>query len=258
VTLPHHHLASVDSTILEAWRLVDAGEPAPFWLTADEQTQGRGRMARNWISKPGNLYSTLVLPDPGNAHLLPFAVALAVFETARASIGEHQAQRLRLKWPNDVLHDGAKLSGILIERRARAASTRGMDLFAVGIGINVQHAPDVPDRATTALLALADDPAAVRVEWVFDTLMAAINMALARLARAPDALLADWRMRAGGFGEHITVSLGTSTVSGTFDHLAGDGALMLRLPSGALRAIHTGDVVEQVARGVTTIESEAS
>jgi hypothetical protein len=144
----HFHLASVGSTLSEAWSMVGQGEAVPFWLTADEQTQGRGRMDRHWVSKPGNLYSTYVTPPPADLQLLPFAVSLAVYQAIAKGLPDDRRAAISLKWPNDVLIDGAKTSGILIEQKTQLGQA---PLIAIGIGINVEHAPDIPGRAVTHL-----------------------------------------------------------------------------------------------------------
>ena len=225
--------------------MVAGGEPAPFWITADEQTQGRGRLERNWVSSPGNLYSTLIGPPPsqGAAALIPFAVSLAVFDAINAHLPEARRAALQLKWPNDVLVEGAKTSGILIERRhVRGQHTTYLpgSLMAIGVGINVAHAPDIPDRATTCL---KNEGSGASVGQVFSSLRTALADALQRLETAPQAILPAWMQRAVGIGEAISIDMGSETLQGTFDHLASDGALMLRLPSGAMRAIRTGDIV---------------
>src|SRR5215813_8400103 len=115
----------IASTNSEALAYARAGERGPLWVTARAQTAGRGRRGRTWVSEPGNLFATLLLTDPAppdRAAQLSFVAALA--------------SRLALKWPNDVLCDGAKLAGILIE----AEGTRPL-VVAVGIGINCRHHP---------------------------------------------------------------------------------------------------------------------
>ncbi len=235
---PHFHLASVGSTLAEAWRFVGEGEQPPFWLTADEQTEGRGRLDRHWVSDPGNLYSTYIGPVPGadSLPLLPFAVSLAVFNAIAAHLPDQRKQALSLKWPNDVLIDGAKTSGILIEQR----KSKGIALIAIGIGINVEHAPNIAGRATTHL---AGEGSPATSGDVFAALRAELGHSLAQLDNQPATIIPAWTQKARGIGAPITVDLGAEKVEGTFDHLASDGALMVRLPSGALRALRTGDIV---------------
>ena len=235
---PHIHVPSVGSTLSEAWRLHALGQGIPFWLTADEQTHGRGRLDRQWVSQPGNLYATYLtsIAQAQSASLLPFAVSLAVYQAIRVSLPTSIRPQLGLKWPNDVQIAGAKTSGILIERRAIGS---GPSLLAIGIGINVAHAPAIAGRQTTSL---ADHGTQANPRAVFAELRVALADRLRQLCDAPDALVPDWTQRAVGIGSALTVHIGNEQVEGTFDHLACDGALMLRLSSGAMRAIRTGDI----------------
>ncbi len=236
---PHFHLASVGSTLTEAWSMAASGQTVPFWLTADEQTQGRGRMDRQWVSAPGNLYSTFVtpLPPPPVVPLLPFAVSLAVHDAITVHLPLERQKAASLKWPNDVLIDGAKTSGILIEQRSQ---TGHPPLIAIGIGINIEHEPDIAGRTVTSL---AREGATATSGAVFASLRQTMADHLSQLDTAPHAIIPAWTQRATGIGSPIRVESGTETIEGTFDHLASDGALMVRLASGAMRAIRTGDIV---------------
>src|SRR6266566_10111148 len=110
----------VDSTNAQALRLARAGERGPHWIVAKEQSAGRGRRGRAWISPGGNLYATLMLTDPAPATAAPqlgFVASLALHDAAVAT-APALASRLALKWPNDLLCAGRKIAGILIEARA--------------------------------------------------------------------------------------------------------------------------------------------
>ena len=109
---------TIASTNTEACQLARAGERAALWITAKQQTAGRGRRGNTWISEPGNLYASLLLPDvpPGRAGDLAFVAALAVHD-AVGELAPDMAFRLTLKWPNDVQIGNSKFAGILIERR---------------------------------------------------------------------------------------------------------------------------------------------
>ena len=130
---------TLGSTNAEALARARAGERGPLWVTAARQTAGRGRRGNVWTSEPGNLYASLLLTDPAPpAHLpeLCFVVALGVLD----AVGEAAPalrDRLKLKWPNDLLLDGAKFAGILIE----AETIGGVTAVAVGIGVNCAHHP---------------------------------------------------------------------------------------------------------------------
>ena len=124
---------TVGSTNAEALAYARSGERGPLWITARAQSAGRGRRGRAWFSEPGNLYATLLLTDPappGRAAELSFVAALAVYD-AIARLAPALTPRLALKWPNDVLCEGRKLAGILIEAEGTAPL-----VMAIGIGVN--------------------------------------------------------------------------------------------------------------------------
>src|SRR5262244_3040920 len=119
------------STNTEALQLARHGERGPLWVTAERQTAGRGRRGRAWISPVGNLYASLLLTEPAPSERWPqlsFVAALAIHD-AVAGVAPDCAARLAIKWPNDVLHAGRKLAGILIE------GERGEAGEAVAVGI---------------------------------------------------------------------------------------------------------------------------
>ena len=119
------------------------------WLVADRQVAGRGRQGRPWSDGAGNFMgSTVVRPGPSDppAHTLTLAVALAAYETVLPLLADPRA--LSIKWPNDLLLNGAKLSGILLEREG--------DAVVIGIGVNLAQAPELPDRPTIALTGKDD------------------------------------------------------------------------------------------------------
>ena len=125
-----------------------AGERGPLWITAARQTAGRGRRGNVWTSEPGNLYASLLLTDAAPAAHLPelcFVVALAVRDAVVRRRAGASRRELKLKWPNDLLLDGAKLAGILIE----AESVGGKTATVAGIGVNCAHHPrDIAYPAT--------------------------------------------------------------------------------------------------------------
>ncbi len=230
------HLAEIDSTNEEARRRALAGERGPLWLRADVQTAGRGRRGRAWASAGGNLFATgLYTLDEGarEAAQLSFAAALSAAAVADAA-GVAEA---RLKWPNDVLVAGRKVSGLLLE--SGAAPGGGLWL-AVGVGINLASHPEDSERPATNLSAHGERLSPER--------------ALAILAEAFDAWLMRWRTegfapirqawlaRAHALGERCQARLDGETVTGVFADLGADGALRLDLADGTRRHIAAGDV----------------
>ena len=210
-----------------------AGAPEGFWLRADVQSAGRGRLRRAWVSPAGNLHaSTIVRPVRGDppAQTLALVAAVALHE---ALSGE--ADGLTIKWPNDILAPGgAKLGGILLERAD--------DAVVVGIGANLAHHPVLDERPATSLAALGTPvlAPAMAVEVVVD----AFARALARWRSAGlAATIREWSLRAHPVGTALRIVLPDGeTATGLFDGLDDEGALRLRLAGGGTRVIHAADV----------------
>ncbi len=218
-----------------------AGEHVPegFWLRAEEQTAGRGRAGRGWAAADGNLYcSTVVhlhLDDPP-AQTLSLVAGLAVHDLLDSQLGcGFDRPPLRwLKWPNDLIHDGAKVAGILCERVAEAV--------IVGVGVNVANAPDLPDRRTTAI-QLQNSHNANDAGNVLTRLAPMFAHRLAKWRDQPvGATIEAWLARAHEAGSDLKVTDGDVRIEGKFAGLADDGALQLRLLDGTLRIVHAGDV----------------
>ena len=230
---------TLPSTNAEALARARAGERGPLWVTAARQTAGRGRRGRVWVSEPGNLYASLLLTDAAPATHLPelcFVVALAARD-AVAEVAPKLASRLRLKWPNDLLLDGAKIAGILIEAESIGAGTATV----AGIGANCAHHPaDTAHPAT--------DLATVGITATPETLFRLLSGSMAaRLAQWDcgvgfSAIRAEWLSHAAGIGGDIHVRLADRELSGIFETLDQSGRLMLRLRAGQLEAITVGEV----------------
>lgn len=220
---------STNDAVLEAAR---AGAEDGLWIRADVQTGGRGRQGRSWQSISGNLFaSTLVRPhaQERRTEQLSFVAAIALDEALRAWVPR---SRLAIKWPNDLMLDGAKVSGILLEASEGSV--------VVGFGVNLRARPDL-DRPTTSLVdAGIDAPTPAQLLDV--------------LAGRFEAVRADWRAngfvairdawlaRAAGLGASLRVEIGGETVAGRFEDIAADGALVLQLGDGSRRQLHSGDV----------------
>ena len=226
---------TVGSTNTEALAVARAGERGPLWITARSQTSGRGRRGRAWVSEPGNLYASLLLTDPSppdRAAELSFVAALAVHD-AGASLVVPAAARVALKWPNDLLIDGKKFSGILIEGEGPTV--------VVGIGINCAHHPKDTAFPATDLAAEGVD---VTVEGLFMELSAAMVRRIAQWNRSAgfEATRADWLRHAAGVGGPMRVALAQGERSGRFETVDARGRLILRLPDGAIETVTAGDV----------------
>ncbi len=230
-------LDEVDSTNEEAKRRALAGEAGPLWIAAKQQTSGRGRRGREWTGLNGNLFATglyTLKDDPARAAQLSFAAALAVAQVCECVIDQ---ARVRVKWPNDVLVDGRKISGILLES-GRAPS--GELWLAVGVGINLVAHPSDTERPATNFKAcgadLLRDTALSHLATAFETWRN--SWQVAGFAPLRDA----WIARAYGIGERCQARLQDEMVEGVFADLAVDGALRLDLPDGRRRLISAGDV----------------
>ena len=237
---------TLPSTNGEALALARRGETGPLWVTARQQTAGRGRRGNAWISTPGNLYSTLLLCDPAapeNAPQLSFVAALAVHD-AIVDCAAPLRKKLALKWPNDILCGGQKLAGILIE--GEGVGTRLA--VAIGIGVNCMHHPvDTAYPATD----LATVGAAVSAADLFSALSEAMAQRLAQWQRGAgfQSIRADWLDRAMGLGGEMRVRLPNREFSGHAEALDEHGRLLLRLADGTLQTITAGDVFPVAASG---------
>jgi BirA family biotin operon repressor/biotin-[acetyl-CoA-carboxylase] ligase len=230
---------AIDSTNAEAIRRAAGGERGPLWIVAARQSAGRGRHGRGWESRTGNLYATLLVPLPVTADAatqVSFVAALAVHDVAASALPD--PSKLALKWPNDVLLDGAKLSGILIET---VATEPGTTTVAIGIGVNIAHAPE---RTRYGATSLAAHGAELDPDEAFIRLAAALSARLAQWNDGCDFAVVrrDWTARAVGIGRRASVATGDRTVIGTFTGIASDGALMLTEAGGRTHLIHAGEV----------------
>jgi BirA family biotin operon repressor/biotin-[acetyl-CoA-carboxylase] ligase len=229
----------IDSTNAEARRRAEAGQGGPVWITAAVQTAGRGRRGRAWSTERGNLAATLLMTTdlpPVDAAQVSFVAALAASDLADACLGPGAA---RLKWPNDVLVHGRKAVGILVES---GASPDQRLWVAVGIGVNLKHAPTNLERPATAF---ADHMAAPPPEpgaalEVLATSFERWRRLWTTQGFAPIAR--GWTERAMGLGEPCEARLPARTLSGVAEGLDLDGALRLRLDDGSLERVTAGDV----------------
>lgn len=262
---------TIDSTNDEARRRAAAGEIGPLWIAARRQTAGRGRQGRVWSSEPGNLAATYLFAfcgAPAEAARLSFVAALAVADTLSALA---PGAEITLKWPNDALANRRKAAGILLEnfgtprsapRRpaagrpvgGRAAGRPGAAgngpathadramLLAIGIGLNLAHHPP-PDGAVWPPTSLAKVTGkAPGFADALDELATNLAHRLAQNgAEGFDQIRRHWLARAINLGRQIEVRLPHETLTGRFEDLDTDGALVLQGPTG-LRRIAAGDV----------------
>lgn len=231
-------LATVDSTNLEAFRQAPhlAG---PLWIMAGEQTAGRGRRARPWVSPPGNFYASFVqrLSDPpALMGLRSFVAALALHDAFTALTGP-AAVGLALKWPNDVLMNGGKLTGILLEASG--------DVLVIGIGVNLIAAPpaDAVEAGAVPPVSLwAETGLRIQPETFLDALIPAMARREAQFRQQGFApIRADWLSHAARLGERIVARTGQTRHEGIFETVDPEGNLILMTAQGQL-AIPAADV----------------
>lgn len=237
-----HVLDRVDSTNAEAFRLAPHLS-GPAWIMARRQEAGRGRRGRAWADPPGNFAATLVLrPDgsPADVALLSFVAALALHEAVIRLCGPQV--NIALKWPNDVLLNGGKLSGILLES---AGSGGRVTALAIGIGVNLAAAPDataVEPGAVRPVSLLAETGMKVTPDEFLDALAVAFDQWWRQLPAYGFApIRAAWLARAARLGETITARTGTTETTGRFEGIDEAGALILITPRGR-QAIQAADI----------------
>lgn len=236
----HIALDEVSSTNTECLLRARAGEQGGLWVTAQKQSGGRGRRGRAWVSEPGNLYASLLLIDPASPEdlsSLPLAVAVAVYDAIRRVL-PHSDSDVAIKWPNDILIDRSKVSGILIEAEILPDGRRAL---AVGIGINIRHIPDNPLYPVTSLV---DKGASCTAEELFAHLFETMAAALALWdgGRGVARVMQAWRGAACGIGEKITVNFPDRSIQGLFAGIDDRGLLMLDTGAGHVVPVAAGDV----------------
>jgi BirA family biotin operon repressor/biotin-[acetyl-CoA-carboxylase] ligase len=233
------HFEEIDSTNEEAQRLANAGVEGPLWLLADRQTRGRGRRGRDWHSPVGNLSATLLLKPASRIAQcaeLSFVAGLAAGDCVARFAARAQ---VTLKWPNDVLLNGRKVAGILLEASGRDAGAP--DWLAIGFGMNLVWHPDDLEFPATSLPAIHADALSPRDAL---TCLAASwsdwynSWQLSGFAAIREA----WLARADGLGQQILARLPDVEIFGVFEGIDEHGALLLREPSGLLRTISAADV----------------
>lgn len=226
-------LDAVDSTLDEAARIA-SDLSGPEWILAKRQTKGRGRRGRDWKEPKGNFAATLVMrptEEPGVVALRSFVAALAVYDACEALTG--RTDGLALKWPNDVLLNGGKLSGILLES---AGGGQGVAHLAIGIGVNLLETPmkEWLDPGAVWPVSLLSETG---VQVTPEDFLTALAAAYARYEQqfttyGFEPIRTAWLARAAKLGEVITARMANSETTGTFETVDAEGNLVLNSAKG--------------------------
>jgi BirA family transcriptional regulator, biotin operon repressor / biotin---[acetyl-CoA-carboxylase] ligase len=239
---PLHLFEQLGSTQDEARERARTGAPHGTLVWALEQTAGRGRMDRRWVSNRGaGLWFSLVLRPRGDSNaaaLLSLAAGVGVARALPAS----SAGAVRLKWPNDVLLNGRKLAGILAEAETRDGH---LSFVLLGVGLNLDPGPDgfpavIADHAA-ALVEVADPPldAAALMASLLTELEAASELALGD----PTALRQAWMELSDTLGRQVRAQIGTASFEGRAVDLDLDGSLVLEMPDGTRERVRSGELI---------------
>lgn len=229
---------NIDSTNSEATRLIQAGQVSqPFWIVAETQNQGRGRQGRLWTSEKGNVFATLVWPAPEMAKAPQTSFVIAVAAQAVLQDLVYDKAEVSCKWPNDILMDGRKIAGILLET---AKDPQGKDWLIIGIGINLTSKPSDSRWPAICLNEVTTAPTPHEVvtslhqNWVelyeiWDT-------------QGFEPIAEQWMRNAFGLGVRVQYSVKDAKQSGAFSGLDETGAALIRLDSGWVERVYAGEI----------------
>ncbi|MER2251166.1 biotin--[acetyl-CoA-carboxylase] ligase [Methylorubrum podarium] len=270
-----HSHDRLDSTNSEALRLA-RGEAGPLWVTTQRQEAGRGRRGNAWTSPEGNLAASLLLPVAGVAPemvaTLGFVAGVALVDAIRDACrlnpspgtrgggrddtvaeplspqaGRGDALRpqgiaawasaIHLKWPNDVLADGRKLAGILLEAETLPGGRRAV---VIGFGVNVAAAPDGLPYPAAALSAFSAADAPMLLEFLSERFVEAVR--IWNKGRGFSNIRRRWLERAAGVGAPVSVRMAEATLTGIFETIDEGGRLVILAPDGTRRTVTAGEV----------------
>lgn len=205
-------------------------------IVAEEQTAGRGRIKRRWLSPRGGIALSIILYPP--LDYLSSLIMVASLAVA-GSIERVTGLKAQIKWPNDVLVNGKKVCGILVESDVRGNK---VDYAVIGIGINVNlklsEFPQIAPMATSLSQELGRDVSRREIVRSLLTEAERLYMALSE----GDSVFKQWRERLVTLGQEVQVSSAEATYKGIAESVARDGSLLLRQPDGNLLKIVAGDV----------------
>jgi BirA family biotin operon repressor/biotin-[acetyl-CoA-carboxylase] ligase len=231
------YLTRATSTQDVARAEAERNAPEGTAVLAEEQTGGRGRLGRSWVSPPGkNVYVTLVMRPPARRlRVLSIVAPLAMAEALEGAAG----LTCRIKWPNDVLVGGRKIAGVLIESDLAGEAVK-YALVGMGVNVNFDPAaePEIADIATSVRRELGRDGSRE------DVLAALLNAFEARYTEAleGDAAFRAWRSRLETLGQRVRATLAERVEEGVAEDVDAEGSLLIRRDDGSLATVEAGDV----------------
>ena len=234
---------SLDSTNSEGLRLANSSARGDFLILGQEQTGGRGQRGREWVSLHGNLHASILLEsraDPKSHPQLSFVIANAMYASLAELAAKHRlSMNIELKWPNDILINGKKVAGILLE----SISLANKISVVIGFGVNIRQAPSDLDRPATSLLnegIILEKP-----DEFLNILMNRFDKLYARwrVEKSFTDTRKYWMRHAYNLNKQVTIDDGTRSVSGIFREIDLDGAMRLELPNGQFCTIYAGEII---------------
>mgnify|MGYP001029970589 FL=1 len=229
----------VRSTMITARELANKSGEIGTIVWAKNQTEGRGRQGKSWVSPPGNLYFSFIRESEQLSKNLLFSPVYITSLSLAETIEEISSSSIDLfiKWPNDLLVNGSKIAGILIER---FLSFNKKDLLNIGVGVNVNNSPNNVGYITTNLkkenvnispkdLLLCFFENLSRNEKKYNT-------------QGLELILKKWKKYSHNKGDKLKVKLGNNNLEGIFEDIDKNGALILLLKNGKTETIYAGDV----------------
>lgn len=232
----------IGSTNDHAKRLAEGGAPEGLLVLAEEQTAGRGRMNRHWLTPPGTALALSLILRPTLPAAQLSRLTLLAGVAACEAIEQTTTVRAELKWPNDILLSGKKAGGILVEG---AFNGEALDYAVLGLGLNVSWSPEAVDFPATNVQAECGQT--IDRAQLLRALLTRLETWAAALT-AP-ALFEAWRARLVWLGQPIVIHTPEGELPGQAEDVDDDGALRVRLASGEMRRVLAGDVHLRPARG---------
>jgi BirA family biotin operon repressor/biotin-[acetyl-CoA-carboxylase] ligase len=242
----------IDSTSSEAMRIAKNGKvESNYVVLAKSQTNGRGRSGKNWRSNSGNLHTSLLIKPDKEIELLPqlsFVVALAVYDTTSSRglttgskkidpVTRPRDDNVKLKWPNDVLINGQKIAGILLE----SVKVENNYYIIIGIGINIIYHPDNIDQPTTSLISEKLPP--IEPQALLEKLIENFEKYYQIWDNNGFSFIREkWLEHAYKLHENITVKHQNDIVTGLFKDIDNTGRIILQLPSKKIISFSTAEL----------------